>query len=317
MQATIIHNPGAGRLNVAHMLPAVSTALDEHGWRVKSCTVGVGCGNDPTALTRIACDEGADAVFVAGGDGSVAAAASVLAGSGVALGILPCGTGNVWARGLGLAAPTHRWSSALVHAGARQVTGVVKNVDVGSCNGHVFLLWAGIGLDGHIVHGIEPRGRAARLFGRWYYIFRGVWLARRFRGASVRLHGENTGFDNEILAAVVTNVPKYAGGLATLEREAGAQDGRLALWAFRGDDFGDALVQFGTLLSGRHQAHRNVERVVAPRFILESDTPLPLQLDGEPAGRASYYDINVLPSALRVFVPLRLGDSGWERFWSL
>ncbi len=316
MQATIIHNPRAGRLNVAHMFPAVGTALDEYGWRVKWCTVGVGHGNDAAALTRVACDEGTDAVFVAGGDGSAAAAASVLAGSGVALGILPCGTGNVWARGLGLSSSTHRWSRALVHAGVRQVTGVVRNVDVGRCNGHVFLLWAGIGLDGHIVHGIEPRGRAARLFGRWHYFVRGVWLARKFRGVSVRLHGENTGLDNEILGAVVTNVPKYAGGFATLEREAVAQNGRLALWAFRGHDFGDALVQFGTLLAGLHLAHRNVVRVVAPRFILESDSPLPLQLDGEPAGTASHYDINVLPGALRVFVPLRLGESGWECFWS-
>lgn len=196
MRATIIHNPRAGRLNVTHMLPSVCTALDEYGWRVKICTVGAGRGNDPTALTRIACDEGADAVFVAGGDGSAGAAASVLSGTSVALGILPCGTGNVWARGLGLAAPTYPWSKALVQAGVRQATGGVKNMDLGICNGHVFLLWAGIGLDGYIVHGIEPRGRAARLFGRWYYIVRGVLLARRFRGASVRLRGENTRFGN-------------------------------------------------------------------------------------------------------------------------
>jgi diacylglycerol kinase family enzyme len=197
----------------------------------------------------------------------------------------------------------------------RQVTGVIKNVDVGNCNGHVFLLWAGIGLDAHIVDGIEPRGRAARLFGRWYYMIRGVWLGRRFRGGPVRLCGENKGIDNIILGAVATNVPQYAGGLATLDREAEAEGGRLALWVFHGDGFGDALVQFGALLAGRHQEHRSVERIVAPTFVLESDTPVPLQLDGEPAGRASYYEINVLPSALRVFVPVSVGKYGWERFW--
>ncbi len=63
VRATIIHNPNAGRLNVGHMLPAVCSALGEHGWRVKACsTAGIGRDNDLTALARNECEEGADAV---------------------------------------------------------------------------------------------------------------------------------------------------------------------------------------------------------------------------------------------------------------
>ncbi|HJO33497.1 MAG TPA: diacylglycerol kinase family protein [Anaerolineales bacterium] len=315
MRATVIYNPRAGRFNVAHMLPPVCSELGDLGWDVQFCTVGEGRDNDINAIAGAACDRRADAVFVAGGDGSVGAAAAVLSGSGVAMGVLPCGTGNVWARGLGLAAPAHPWSAALLSAALRQAKGSVRNVDLGSCNGRVFLQWAGVGLDGHIVRGVEPRGRIARCFGRWHYIARGVWLARSWRGASMRLRGGNTGFEGEMLATVATNVPAYAGGLATLEPEVRAQDGRLALWAFRGKGFGDALAQVARLLSGRHQVHRNVERVVAASFQLESEKELPLQLDGEPAGAAMRFEIKVAPRTLRVLVPHRLGSIGWPDYW--
>ena len=316
MRATIIYNPKAGRFNVAHLLPAVCSALEKKGWRVKSWEADEESESDLSALTRKACDEGAEAVFVAGGDGSMGAAASILSRRGVTLGTLPCGTGNVWARGLGLVAPAHRWSGALVQAALRQATGLVMNVDVGSCNGQLFLLWAGIGLDGHIVHGIEPRGRVVRYFGRWYYILRGMLLARNWRGTLVRIRGGSTGFDRKLLAAVATNVPAYAGGLAILEPKARAQDGRLALWSFGGDGLADVFAQVTGLLSGRHHGRADVTRVVGPRFVMESDSALPLQLDGEPAGTAKRYDINVLPAALRVFLPLRVGQSGWNYFWN-
>jgi len=315
VRATVIYNPRAGRFNVAHMLPPVRSALGDMDWDVRICTVGEGRDNNLNTLARAACDCRADVVFVAGGDGSVGAVAAVLSGSEVAMGVLPCGTGNVWARGLGLAVPAHPWSAVLVSAAQRQVKGSERNVDLGSCNGRVFLQWAGVGLGGHIVHGVEPRGRIVRHFGRWHYIARGMWLARSWPGASVRLRGGNTGFEGEIVATVVTNVPAYAGGLATLDLEARAQDGRLALWAFRGNGFGDALAQFGRLLFGRHQAHRDVERVVAPSFELESEKELPLQLDGEPAGAAMRFEIKVIPRALRVLVPHRIGPTGWPDYW--
>ena len=316
MRATIIHTPKAGRIDVVHMLPAVCSALREHGWRVKTCSAaGIGCENNLTALARSECDGEVDAIFVAGGDGSVGAVASVLSGTGVSLGILPCGTGNVWARGLGLTVPAHPWSRALVSAAVSQVEGCVRYVDLGRCNGRAFLLWAGIGLDGHIVHGIEPRGRIARKFGRWHYLFRGLLLSIIWRGTSVRILSGCREIDAEILGAVVTNVPGYAGGLATLDPYSRAESGSMTLAAFSGAGFVDSLTQMCKLISRRHHAHRNVERVVAARFVLESDVELPLQVDGEPAGTAKYFEIRVVPSTLRVFVPKWVGSTGWHSFW--
>ena len=316
MRATIIHNPKAGRRNVSHMLPAVCSALAKEGWRVKICSAGAGHNMDLRTLARKECEDSIDAIFVAGGDGSVGAVANVISGTDVALGVLPCGTGNVWARGLGLTAPEYPWSRGLVAAAVRQATGCVRGVDLGVCNDRLFLLWAGIGLDGHIVHGIEPRGTVARKLGLWHYIPRGLVLSIGWRGASVRIRSGSDYFGGRILCAVATNVPLYAGGLAMLDSGARAQRGSLTLTAFRGDGFVDSCTQMGGLLAGRHVDSRNVEFSVGRRFVVKSDRELPLQVDGEPDGASRQFEIGVASNTLRVFVPESLGESAWHRFWS-
>ncbi len=316
-RAVIIHNPKAGRADVSRSLPEVCSVLSEYGWQVKTCTsTGIGSDSKLTAIARNGCDEGTDAIFVAGGDGSVGAVASVLSGTSVALGILPCGTGNVWARGLGLNGPMYSRSRTLVRAAVAQVEGCLRYVDLGMCNGRMFLLWAGMGLDGHIVQGIEPRGGIVRKLGRWDYLFRGAWLTMVWRGSLVRILSEDSEINAEILGAVVTNVPGYAGGLATLDSNARAGSGRMALSAFCGSGIFDSLTQLGRLMSNRHDGNRKVERIVSDRFVVESDSQLPLQVDGEPAGAAKYFEIRVVPKALRVFVPKQVGSSGWQSYWA-
>ena len=77
--------------------------------------------------------EAADTVVVAGGDGTVACAAAALADTGIALGILPCGTMNLLARDLGLPVDD-------INAAAEMILrGHVQEIDVGMAGGHPFL----------------------------------------------------------------------------------------------------------------------------------------------------------------------------------
>ncbi len=87
---------------------------------------------------------GFDAVVVGGGDGTVSAAASVLAGSDVPLGILPLGTLNHFARDLGL--PLDLEGAVRLIASGR-----VRPVDVGEVNGRVFLNNSSLGVYPHLV----------------------------------------------------------------------------------------------------------------------------------------------------------------------
>lgn len=115
----------------------------------------------PERLRRAARTEGVAAVAVAGGDGTLNCAAGILAGTGVALGVLPFGTMNLLAKDLGLPLDLDGAVAALR-------TGRPRAVDLGEVNGHVFLINSVIGMPARVarhrelLHGrrIGPLGLA-------------------------------------------------------------------------------------------------------------------------------------------------------------
>jgi diacylglycerol kinase (ATP) len=104
MKAMLIFNPAAGARDVRRELGRVIAYWEGRGWQVSSReTWGPG---DATTFAREAVVTGHQAVFVAGGDGTVGETADGLAGSDVALGVLPTGAGNVWALEMGIPTPS-------------------------------------------------------------------------------------------------------------------------------------------------------------------------------------------------------------------
>ena len=151
MRALIVLNPHSGSL--------ARLGIDRAGqWIAARCaannldaTIAVVPGTrigDRIKTEIAACREGErpgfDIIVIGGGDGSIRAAASVLAGSDMPLGILPLGTMNHFARDLGL---------PLDLDGAIRiiVSGRVRLVDVGEVDGRVFLNNSSLGIYPHLV----------------------------------------------------------------------------------------------------------------------------------------------------------------------
>src|SRR5271165_3229957 len=112
---------------------------------------------DPGAgVTRSAIDAGAELVVCAGGDGTVRECAQSLAGTGVPLAIVPCGSANLTARALSI--PGGLDDALATGFGGRDVL-----VDLATADGAVFTAMAGIGLDAAVV-GATPHA-AKRLAG--------------------------------------------------------------------------------------------------------------------------------------------------------
>ena len=155
--AWLIYNPAAGRFPAGWLLSRAVDVLDKAGWKVDVREAEHGGHLAQLALEAV--DAGCNAVFVAGGDGSVGRVASALSGTEVALGVLPAGTANVWAKELGIERLDWIHLFALEKAAQRLAQGEIRKVDMGKANGQDFLLWAGIGLDAQIVGSIEPRQR--------------------------------------------------------------------------------------------------------------------------------------------------------------
>ena len=106
---------------------AVRTAMADLGW-AEPLWLETRPDDTGERLAREAVRSGVDLVLASGGDGTITACAGGVAGSGVPLGVLPCGTGNLLARNLGLPLP-------LDEALSVALTGSGRRLDVGIANG--------------------------------------------------------------------------------------------------------------------------------------------------------------------------------------
>ncbi|MGA9532135.1 MAG: diacylglycerol kinase family protein [Anaerolineales bacterium] len=303
--AWVIYNPYAGRFPAGPLLKRAAGVLDRAGWKIR--VVESHAGQDLTALASEAVDLGCDAVFVAGGDGSVGRVAGALAGTKTALAVLPAGTANVWAKELGL--PQLGWITplALEEAARRLAHGQIRVVDIATCDGTPFLLWAGVGLDGKVVNSIEPRERWEKAFAVAHYAMSAVWESLDWTGMDLRVTANGQTWSDHFLLAVASNIRAYAGGFLELSPEAKLDDGLLDVWLLPGRSIRDAISIAVQILMGRHIDSPEVVYFQSSEVTIEADSSLPMHLDGEPQHVGQRALLSVQRRMLKVLVP----EGGW------
>jgi len=299
--ALLIYNPVAGRYPSWLLTERAARVLRKDGWEIEIKTTQD--GDHITRLAEQAAAEHLDALFVAGGDGSVNRAVRGLLGSETALGVLPAGTANVWAQELGL--PGLSWTRlmALEESAQRLASAQVCSVDVGICNKVPFLLWAGVGLDAFIVHRIEPRAQWEKHFAVVQYAASAVVNASLWHGMNLRVVSDGQEISGQFVLAVVSNIHLYAGGYAELSPDALLDDGMMDLWLFEGKSLEDTLQQAWDLWAGRHTRSSRVHRIPFRTISLQSDSRMYVQVDGEPEEADGKVFLQVLPRSLRILVP--------------
>jgi YegS/Rv2252/BmrU family lipid kinase len=301
MKGQLIYNPMAGRFPSLPLVERAVKILESNGWEIDiTRTEG---GDQITKLAKKAATSGLDAIFVAGGDGSVHQAVAGLLGSETALAVLPAGTANVWAQELGL--PSLSWTNwgALETSVKKILSGSVRTMDVGVCQGIPFLLWAGVGFDAFIVHHLEPRSRWQKQIATPHYAANAAWYARTWSGMDLNIWADGEKVSGIYLVALVTNIHLYAGGLAEISPKARVDDGSMDLWLFAGDTLLETLQHIFDLASGKHLSSEKTNYIPCKKVIIESKTDIYLQLDGEPIAPSKKVTIDIRTQALRVLVP--------------
>jgi len=299
MKALIIHNPTAGPREVEDELDLVIEYLCNNDWQVRRCVTDH--AGHTTELARQAALDGMDAVLVAGGDGTLCEAVNGLVGSRTALGVLPTGTGNVWAKQLGLPAFTLTNPNRLLVAAHLLHEARVKAIDVGRANGRYFLLFAGLGLDAQVAHDMEPRERATKRLGLLPYLIASVLVASEFYGVRTTVVVDGKVIKGRSLFILVSNAQLY-GGVLRIAPEARLDDGLLDVVIFNGAGPAYTLGHLLRLLGGRHLHDPSVKFRRARRVIVDSAKPWPIQIDGDPVGTTPV-TFQVIPRALLVLVP--------------
>jgi diacylglycerol kinase (ATP) len=251
---------------------------------------------EATLVALEAVQAGATAVVAAGGDGTMNEVAQALVGTKVALGVLPVGTVNVWAREMGI-------GLAPVRAAHSLLTGERHTIDVGRVNGRVFLLMVGIGLDGEATHVIEQRdlGGLRKLV---RYVPLVIGLALRARGSRVKVRLDARQEIVRPLMIVVSNTRLYGGAFA-FNPGARADDGQLDICVIEDQSLGMRAVVFLRALLRRPVASGRVRYDRFSRATIASPRRLRVQVDGEMFGSLPV-TIEIVPHALDVIVPRRL-----------
>jgi YegS/Rv2252/BmrU family lipid kinase len=297
----LIYNPVAGRYPSKMPTERAANVFESYGWGVDVQTTLD--GSQIPLLAQQAAENKMDAIIIVGGDGSLNKALPGLVGTDTALGVLPAGTSNVWAKELGL--PSLSWTrwKALEDCAHRLARGQIRRVDVGLCNEKYFLLWAGMGLDAFIVHRIEPRQQWQKNFTLLHYAADVVWSASRWQGVNLHLIVNDKIIDGKFMLAVISNIRLYAGGLATLSPQSQVDDGLMELWLLDGQNLKEILQQAWSILTGRHVNSDRVRCLPFKKVKLESDNPVLIQMDGEPEAGGEQVSIEVLPRELKVLIP--------------
>jgi diacylglycerol kinase (ATP) len=300
----LIYNPTAGSFPSGLLAERVVDVLQHHSWRVD--LVQSTSGEHITDLARQAAQNHLDAVFIAGGDGSVHLAMNGLVGTQTALGVLPAGTSNVLAQELGLTTFRLFRGQDLEQNAELLAQGDTYLADVGNFNGSHFLLWAGIGLDGFIVHRIEPREPWEKQFSVMYYASKAVWNIHYWNGMHLKARVGDTEIDGQYLMALMSNVRLYAGGLTELSPNACLDDGVMDLWLIEGETPVEAYQQAIVIMSGRHLNSEQIRCIPFSHLTIESEKPMYTQLDAEPYHGHNHIEVNVHPRSLRVIVPKKM-----------
>lgn len=300
-RAVLIYNPTAGAFPSGIIILKTSELLMELGWDLE--IVQSRDGPHITELAQQAAKNGLEAVFIAGGDGSVNLAMAGLIGTETALGVLPAGTSNVLSQELRISGTHFLRLGKLQEAARKLASGVVQRVDVGYCNKKPFLLWAGIGLDGFIVHRIEPRKPWEKQLSALHYTSKAVWNVHLWSGINLEVETESRIIRGNYLMAVASNIHLYAGGLAELSPSARMDDGVMDLWLFEGNSPIDAYQRALDVFVKRHTSSEHFICLPFQRLMIRSEAPLYTQLDAEPYTGKGEIQLEVAPRSLRLIVP--------------
>jgi len=297
MKLFVVLNCGAGALLVGdqtELSRIISEAFQAHA---VEADIVCARGEDIGEMVRFARDGAEfDGVVIGGGDGTISGATDVLIGSDKALGILPLGTLNHFARDLGIPL-TVEAAIAVIAAGH------IRSVDVGTVNGETFVNNSSVGIYPYMVADRDRR-RSAIGLGKWSaMILAAIRTLRRFPFRRLTMHAAGLATPYRTPILFVGN-NEYDLSLLSLGRRRQLDLGRLQIYVVHAQTrLGLVLVAIKALF-GFGRSARDLDMLEAPSFTVQSRASrLPVALDGEVKIMQPPLHYEIRPSALRVFAP--------------
>lgn len=291
--ALVVH-PDSGKGAAARVAGTVAARLRRHVARLD--LIAVTTAEQAQAELVRSRDEGLDTLVVLGGDGAVHRALQFCAEAGVALGVVPCGTGNDFARAMGLPQNPARAVDA-VTAALRE--GRTRTVDLGQIDlGQAGRRWFGTVLCSGFDAAVNARAnRMAWPSGPRRYDLAVVAELASFRAQPLTVTTDTGRWRLDATLVAVGNTGWYGAGIPICP-SAQPDDGLVDVTVVGRTTRRQLVRMLPTLRSGDHVDHPAV-RTVRARKIMLSGHGWPAYADGEPVGTLPL-SVTCVPAALTI-----------------
>jgi diacylglycerol kinase (ATP) len=284
-----IANPAAGRGKGAHAIQALESAFPGFGASVLTTRTSA----DEIRLAKEALGRGAKTIIVLGGDGTCSKVANEIlkTRSDCRLALIPSGTGNDFAKTLGLAAATPLEAFHLATQGNAAM------IDVGQTDNQYFINSCGFGFDASV---LEATSRVRFLKGDAVYIYSALRQLFSYRGVEVSVSGAPGVKSGTMLMVTVSN-GRWLGGAFKIAPLASVLDGKLDACFLGDSNVMQRMRLFLGAMRGTHIGMAPVSAVGVQELTLTfPDNPL-MEIDGELRGAQSRtVNVKCVPRALSV-----------------
>jgi len=266
----LIVNPVAGRGRTRSTLLQMRDVFGARGVTIFHETSGPG---DEEKLAARAIRSGARTIVAVGGDGTCSRIANAILQSGAAcrLALMPSGTGNDFAKTLGVSGYTMLQVAELVtRPGATPI-------DVGFADGHYFLNSCGFGFDASVLAATK---RVRFLKGDAVYVYAALAQLFTYPGVRVSIDGHHDSARRNMLMVTVSN-GQFLGGAFHIAPRASVVDGELDVGFFSESNLIERVRIFAGAFRGTHLQLPSVKTAKVRTMTLSFSEPPAMEIDGE------------------------------------
>ena len=292
MRILIIANPTVGiQKEKQTIVEHVASLITRQGGSADiTYTFKTGFGRKYASISAF---EGYNAVYAAGGDGTINDVASGLVGSEIPLGIMPLGTGNGIARGLNIPLEPERFTEVLLK-------NKTTKIDTGKISTSFFLATAGIGFDATISYEFNKSYKSNRNLP--VYVLLGIknYFFKSSENLTLIINGRE--IKRKLFGLTIANTSQYGGG-AIIAPQANPQSGNLIAVLIPKLNVFEALPAIQKLFKGSVNEINKLEFIEFKSLKIKREKTGLYHADGEAHKGTATLNVKVLPSSLKVIVP--------------
>jgi len=305
MKACLIVNPKSGLGTSEASLELSKDLLTKKGYKVTQfITLEKG---DAKIFAQKAAKDKTDLVIAVGGDGTINEVVNGLANTDSALGVIPTGTANVFAKEIGI--PTFRTYSSKSYLLATQVLldSEVRKIDLGKVKlkrfpSRYFLMWCGVGLDASITS--SKKTPHDIYFGKYInflkWVLSGLKTTIKFSSVQSEIRFNDELISEKVNQIIVSNGKLYA-NYFRISEESKLDDGLFDVVIMKGNVFPGIFLK-GLNSIVKKEIYSDIKNIHVSKISISSSAPLPVHVDAETIGETPV-DIEIAPKALKILMP--------------